>query len=212
MADFIAEVVARLFELIQAPLIDQHMLWAAIPLVVATLFMTLYFGKYSKEQLGWNTAFGNTMVFLFVSINLIQYMYYSEGAGSWDNVFSRPFYLTITIGLTAAAIILMLITYYHLLPKNIAFFLFSAPPVNVSIYVLMAIVYAQVPANIVTLTAAIIFFAIIFFILKGIQFLESRASRPEGLELGPKETMKEKFLRKLKEKNIELQKRKEKAE
>jgi len=139
-------------------------------------------------------------------------MYYSEGVGSWDNVFLRPFYLTITIGLTIAAVILMLTTYYHLLPKNVAFFLFSAPPVNVSIYVLMAIVYAQVPANTITLTAAIIFFVIIFTILKGIQFLESRASSPEGLELGPKETIKEKFLGKLKEKNIELQKKKEKAE
>lgn len=187
-----------------APLTDQRMLWAAIPLLIATLFITLYFGKYKEEELGWNTAFENTMVFLFVSFNIIQYMYYSGGgAGSWENVTSNRIYLTSTLVLMAAAIGLMLITYYHLLPKKVAFFLFSAPPVNVSIYVIMTIVYTGVPADIITLSAAILLFLLIFAILRGIQKLESMASKPEGISI-PQEKPEEKLLRKIKEKNVEL--------
>ncbi len=208
LMDILQAVIIRFVELLQAPLTDPRMLWSAIPLFIATIFMTLYFGKYQQEQLGWNTAFGNTMVFLFVSLNIIQYLYYADGTvGSWDNVLNSGFYLTITVGLLGASVILMLITYYHLLPKGIAFFLFSAAPVNVSVYVLMTIVYTGVPADRITLAAAIILFAVIFAFLRSLQTIERMASRPEGLEMPASETAEEKFLKKLKDRNVALEKR-----
>ncbi len=212
MSDLMAEVIERFWVLVASPLENEALLWAAAPLFIATLFMTLYFGKYSKEELGWNTAFGNTMVFLFVSMNLIHYMYFSDGVGSWDNVFGRTFYTTITFGLAGAAFLLMLITYYHLLPKKVAFFLFSAPPVNVSVYVLMTIVHAGVPADSITVGAGILLFIIIFAVVTIIQILERAAGRPEGLSFGgeSKETPREKFLRKLREKNLGLRKERKK--
>ncbi|MEM2908744.1 MAG: hypothetical protein QW590_01810 [Candidatus Bilamarchaeaceae archaeon] len=202
----IEAVSARFVQLVEAPLSDPQMLWSAVPLVIATLFMTLYFGKYKQEELGWNTAFGNTMVFLFMALNLIRQMYYADGVGSWDNVLSNNFYLSVSIALTVVALVLMLITYYHLLPRKVAFFLFSAPPINVSVYVLMTIIYTGVPADYITLLAALILFFIIFIILKLIQTLERAASKPEGLSFMPEETKEERFLRKLKEKNIQLEK------
>jgi len=174
-------VLARLMELIKAPLTDHKMLWTAVPLVIATIFITVYFGKYRREELGWNSAFGNTMVFLFVSINIIQYMYYSGGTGSIDNILSNQFYLTVALVLAAVAAFFMFIVYYHLLPKRVAFFLFSAPPVNVSAYVLMTMVYTGVPVDYITLAAAVLLFLIIFFGLKLIQKIEEMAGHPEGL-------------------------------
>lgn len=203
MADTLAEILSRFVTIVAAPLDDPQMLWAAIPLLIATLFMTLYFGKYKQEELGWNTAFGNTMVFLFVSINIIQYLFYSSGSGGWSNIFNNEFYFSLTAGLAGAAIVLMLITYYHLLPKRAAFFLFSAPPVNVSVYVILAIVYSKVPADMFTLAAAVLLFAIIFGILRALQVLESMAGKPEGLSLDNK-SKEEEVLQKLKEKNRKL--------
>ncbi len=171
----------RFIELVKAPLTDTQMLWTAVPLVIATIFMTLYFGKYRKEELGWATAFGNTMVFLFVSLSIIEYMYYVDGDGSWNNLFSNEFYLTITVALTLIALFFMFITYYHLLPKKVAFFLFSAPPVNVSVYVLMTIIYTEVPADYITLGAAVVLFLVIMLLLKILQKIESMASHPEGI-------------------------------
>ncbi|MFH0737704.1 MAG: hypothetical protein V1827_03385 [Candidatus Micrarchaeota archaeon] len=210
--DFISEVIGRLGVLVGAPLGDMRLLFAALPLLLATLFMTLYFGKYRKEGLGWNDAFDNTMVFLFVSINLIATMYFSDGAGSWDNVLSSSFYLTTTLVLAGAAFMLMLVTYYHLLPKRIAIFIFSTAPVNVSVYVLMTIIYAGVPPDLVTLMAAILLFGVIFAILRGLQVLESMASKPEGLELTPEQSREEKLLKKLKETNVKIVKEKGKIE
>ena len=194
MADtmvIITAIIDRFIQLVEAPLTEPKMLWIAVPLIIATLFMTLYFGKYRKEELGWNTAFGNTMVFLFVSINIIQEMYYSDGAGSWANLISNSFHLTITIILAAIAFFLMLITYYHLLPKRAAFFLFSAPPINVTVYVLMTMVYTEVPADYVTLGAAVLLFLVILFFLKVLQAIERRAGKPEGFDTGEKQKKKE---------------------
>lgn len=189
--EIIVAVLSRFIELLQAPLTDRQMLWTAVPLVIATVFMTLYFGKYRKEELGWGTAFGNTMVFLFVSIHLIQYMYYSGEGGSFENLFANQFYLTVTVVLVMIALFFMLMTYYHLLPKRVAFFLFSAPPVNVSVYILMTIIYTGVPADYITLGAAILLFLVILFLLRIIQKLEEMAGHPEGL-FAPSEKPKKK--------------------
>jgi len=212
LAFLINAVLARLVQLVEAPLSDPQMLWSAVPLVIATLFITLYFGKYKQEEIGWNTAFENTMVFLFMALNLIRQMYYSGGVGSWDNVLTNKFYFFTTVVLAATAFILMIITYYHLLPKRVAFFLFSAPPINVSVYVLMTIIYTGVPADYITLLAAILLFIVIYAILRTIQAIERLASKPEGISLAPEETKEQKLLKKLKEKNIYLEKLKKKQE
>ncbi len=193
-AEIATAVLSRLMELLKAPLTEPKMLWMAVPLVIATLFITLYFGKYRKEELGWNTAFGNTMVFLFVSLDIIQEMYYdANGVGSWNNLLANPFHLTMTIALIAVAMFLMLVTYYHLLPKRLAFFMFSAPPINVTVYVLMTMVYTEVPADYITLGAAILLFLLISIFLKIIRILEEKAGQPEGFT-----TKKEKPLKRRK--------------
>lgn len=200
--DILMQILLRFVDLVSAPITDQQMLWTAVPLVIATVFMTLYFGKYRKEELGWATAFGNTMVFLFISIGIIQYMYHSGDGSSWDNLFSNSFYLTITLILTGVALLFMFVTYYHLLPKKLAFFLFSAPPVNVSVYILMTIVYTGVPADYITLAAAILLFLVIFLILKLIQKVEEAAGHPEGL-FAPSEKPKKKKKKQKSEVEIE---------
>ena len=162
------QTLKRTIELVLAPLNNQDMLWIAIPLIVATLFMTLYFGRYKKEELGWNTAFGNTMVFLFVAITLIKEMY--QQGGSLESLFGNSLYLSLTAGLSGAGIFLMSVTYFHLLPKRLAFFFFSAPPINVTTYVVMAIVYANVPTDYLTVLAGIVFLVLILVVSKILQF------------------------------------------
>jgi hypothetical protein len=169
--DLAQQIWGRTVELALAPFYNQDMLWIAIPLLIATLFMTLYFGRYEEEELGWNTAFGNTMVFVFVAINLIKEMY--KQGGSFEALFETRLYFLMTVGLTAAGIFLMFVTYFHLIPKRLAFFLFSAPPINVSIYVAMAIVYANVPTDRLTAFAGLAFLILILLIGKALQFLLS---------------------------------------
>ncbi|MBU0532286.1 hypothetical protein KKB44_02210 [Candidatus Micrarchaeota archaeon] len=163
------QVRDRTIELVLAPLNNEKMLWIAVPLVVATLFMTLYFARYKKEELGWNTAFGNTMVFLFVALNIIKEMYYQDGVGSMENIYSNNLYFSISAGLVIAGMLLAFVTYFHLLPKRLAFFLFAAAPINVSVYVVMAVVYANLVADYLTILAGIVFLILIIVVSKILQ-------------------------------------------
>lgn len=165
------QVLGRTVELVMAPFDNQAMLWIAVPLIMATLFMTLYFARYKREELGWNTAFGNTMVFLFVALNIIKEMYYENGVGDLEHIYSNDLYFSISVGLIGASFLLMSVTYFHLLPKRLAFFIFSAAPINVSIYVVMAVVYASLPTDHVTVLAGIAFLVLIVIVSKILQLL-----------------------------------------
>lgn len=179
------QVWERSVELARAPLDNPEMIWIVAPLLMATIFMTLYFARYKKEELGWNTAFGNTMVFLFVALNIIKEMYYQEGVGSIDNIFSNNLYFSISSGLIIASIVLMYLTYMHLIPKRLAFFLFAAAPINVSIYVVMAVVYANLAADYLTIMAGLVFLIIILTTLKLLQLF----LRWWGIEAGKLERL-----------------------
>ncbi|MBI4344213.1 MAG: hypothetical protein HY555_01355, partial [Euryarchaeota archaeon] len=63
-------VLERVLALLGAPIANPEMIWFVVPLAAITLIMTLYFGLHPKEELGWNTAVGNTVALLFVSIDL----------------------------------------------------------------------------------------------------------------------------------------------
>ncbi len=164
------QVWDRTVELVLAPLNNINMLWVAIPLLIATLFMILYFGRHKKEELGWNTAFGNTMVFIFVAVAIIREMYI-QGGESFDGIFTPGLYGALALGLCVASGLLMFFTYFHLLPKRVAFFMFSAPPINVSVYAVMSLVYANVAVDYITVLASIVLLVIILVVGKLLQLI-----------------------------------------
>lgn len=178
----LAHVWDRFMELLNAPASEPQMLWFAIPLIFATLMMTLYFGRYRKEELGWNTAFENTMIFLFISFDLVRRMYYSAEPYGWANIFANPLYFMITVGLALVSIVSMLLVYYHLLPKRVTFLLFSKLPINIALYVTMTIVYAGVAADWVTVGAGALLFIVVWVVIKAIQMLQAASARKHDEE------------------------------
>jgi hypothetical protein len=177
-----SQFLARFTELVMAPVNEPAMVWFAAPLVIATLMMALYFGRYRKEELGWNSAFANTMVFLFVSIDLIRQMYESVAPFSWLNILNSPLYLSLTVALAGFSIFSMIVVYYHLLPKNIAFKIFSDLPVNIALYAIMTVIYAGVPADLNTLVAAILLFLIAWVCLRTLQSLQRLSAKKKHEE------------------------------
>jgi hypothetical protein len=177
MGLIVIHVWERFLELLRAPATEPEMLWFAIPLVFATLMMTLYFGRYRKEELGWSTAFENTMIFLFVSFDLLRKMYNSTAPGSWDNILGSSLYLPITAGLALISVVSMFFVYYHLLPKRLAYIFFSKLPINIGIYVVMTIVYVGVAADWITVGAAVLLFALVWIVIKGIQLLQKLSGK-----------------------------------
>jgi signal transduction histidine kinase len=191
--EFIRLVQQRFVELALAPLENTTMIWAMVPLAAVIIFMTLYFARHRSEDLGWNTAFGNTATFLFMAVNLVREMYYSKMPPGWENVTSNKFYFTFTLAVAGASVFLMIVTYFHLLPKRLAFTIFSPAPINVAVYVMMAVVYAGVPADYVTLAAGAALTVVVAMCAKIIQLIAA-AFIEDVKELDEKEQKRRKEL------------------
>ena len=69
------EILSRLTAIITAPYVYPHMLWIILPLLLSLLFTEFYFSRYTYEELGWGSAFGNALVLIFVSLDLLRYLY-----------------------------------------------------------------------------------------------------------------------------------------
>lgn len=169
---FWQQTVNEFWLLLEAPLWAPEMLWILAPLIATFLVMTFYFGLYQREELGWNTSVANTIVLFFVAIDLLRTMfYYSSPPSAWNYLLNPWKFLTIIL-IIAEAILLFALAFRHAIPKHVMFFIASPLPVNLQAYVIAAIVYLRLPPTWYTLFAALLLFAVLFVVSKGLQWLQ----------------------------------------
>ena len=166
------QVYLRFVELLSAPVHHENMLWIVIPMVTATILMTLYFGKHPEEELGWNTAFGNSMIFIFVALDIFRFLYNTTTPPSMWNLVSNTTYIGITFALLILGITLLVVNYYHFLPEKLDFILCSGPPVQVLSYTFMTIVYAGVASDMFTFLAALFLLITLMGALRVLQLIQ----------------------------------------
>tara|TARA_Y100000310_G_scaffold133889_1_gene132864 strand:+ start:3598 stop:4140 length:543 start_codon:yes stop_codon:yes gene_type:complete len=149
----------RFMELILAPSQYTEMLWIAIPLTL-TLFLTeLYFSRYKSEELGWNSAYGNALVLIFVSLDIFRYLYN-------NNLLET---LTIKLALAFAvaimAVLLTLVNFLHIIPEKMAYGLSSKLPMNFIAYISLILIYSSIPIDLLTIICSATFLIIISLLL-----------------------------------------------
>ncbi len=157
---FSGAVYSRAEEIVLTPYTTPTILWTILPLVITTFMIGLYFGRYKTEELGWNTAFGNTISLLWVTTALIRFLYEEYGSWiflTWDPAGHTPKVIIIGL-LTFWAFILAICNFFHALPKWLSFLFSSAVPVNITALLLIIIVIGKIPVDAATWTAAIILF------------------------------------------------------
>jgi hypothetical protein len=164
---FVPTLLERIQNLIMAPLTHNDMLWIAIPLIITLVALEFYFGIYKDEELGWNTALGNSMVLIFVGIDLLRRLYY-QGAFeeiSINALMSSTPKTMLALFILSQGMVLILISFFHALPEGLAFVLSSPLYVNLVAFFSTAIIYTNLPLDFTTaLAAAIIFVSSIFII------------------------------------------------
>lgn len=179
--------IDRLKQIILAPIEYPEMIWILTPMAVTLLLMTLYFGRYKREELGWNTAVGNSLVLLFVSLDLLQKAYPEANPLRALLVFLRTmsdsgFATEVLPGIVAGMILLyslFLLTadFHHWLPKKLAFFISSSLPINILAYFGIIFVYGATagsppPLDWYTFFAFFTLFAALYYFLSLIQLVE----------------------------------------
>ncbi len=172
ITQFTAIVYGRLVDITTAPIRISGMLWIITPLVVALLLMEFYFSRYSKEELGWNTAVGNSLVLIFVAIDLLRHIYGDQNFLAMEISELLLVKKTIIALVVAAGSFLLLFTeFFHILPKKFAFFVSSSLPVNLIAFFAIILVYSEIPLDVYTLISAIVMFVVLLLVFRIIKQL-----------------------------------------
>lgn len=180
---FVVILYDRLMDIITAPARIPGMLWIITPLVAALLLMEFYFGRYTKEELGWNTAVGNSLVLIFVSIDLLRYIYGDTNFLAME--VSQIFVVEKTIialAVAAGSILLLFTEFFHMLPKKFAFFVSSSLPVNLTAFFAIILVYSDIPLDVYTLISALVMFIALLIVFRILKMLVPKAQRQDFIE------------------------------
>lgn len=170
------ELYQRFIEITLAPIHFKEMIWILTPLLVSLLLMEFYFDRYKNEELGWNTAFGNSLVLIFVSLDLLRFLY-NHGMLDYVTLENALVIAVVLLGLT-----LTVMTYFHILPKEVAFGLSSRLPINIIAYLTVVIIYAGIIIDFYTAVASVFFAVFVGAVLKLVSWLVPESGEIPELE------------------------------
>ena len=158
----LTQLYNRTIEIIIQPGINTEMIWILAPLLATLLLMELYFSRYEDEELGWNTAFGNSLVLIFISASLLKQMYLQGGLTY--NI--DPVQLGTISAVLLVGFILTTLDYFHVIPEEIAFGLSSRLPINFLAYAAILMVYGSLPIDFITAVGFVIVLILLSIALK----------------------------------------------
>lgn len=165
-------VIERFLELISAPYFHKEMLWIVLPLVIGLIIMQVYFGRYKKEELGWNTAVGNSLALIFVSVDLVRQIF-TNSTGTVAEIFLGEFgRVMVVIILAFVSMWLLFGEFFHFLPKKFAFIISSSIPTSLAAYIAITLIYTNTPTDFTTFIAALLLLVVLVAVFKIIHFLE----------------------------------------
>ena len=168
-------------EIFSAPLKDTSIWWLLAPIILFWVVIEIYFGRYKKENLGWNTALGNGLSMFWIVIISFKVLFdESLGLFSIDKLLFVVF-----IGIYA--ILIIFISFTHKIKENV-FFLIASPT---AVYYLSAIailwIYNLLTINIWVAADLIILYLIILILetlLKKLIPAASTETKHSELQLG----------------------------
>jgi hypothetical protein len=137
------DLYSRGFAIIDAPFRVPDMLWMLIPILATLLFMEFYFGRYKEEELGWNTAFGNSLVLTFVAIDLFRRIYEPTGMTVLATLQSNDAKILIAMVIFGFALLLAFTNFFHFISKKVAYAISSAPFIHLLALLGIIVVYSD---------------------------------------------------------------------
>jgi hypothetical protein len=160
------QVIARTIAIISAPLSQSKMVWILGPMIAAMLLMSLYFGRYKAEELGWNTAFGNSLVLIFASVDLLRFLF-NKGT-----LFSFDLQNALVFAIVLQGILLTFLNFFHLMPKSIAFGISSGMTINIVVMFVIILIYSNLPLDYITAIACSLLAIAFILAIKIIQAIQ----------------------------------------
>lgn len=78
--------LGALKEILTAPFRNTNILWQLAPVIILWMIIEIYFDTHKREQLGWNTAIGNSISLSWISLAAIQQLFASKSASLYSGI------------------------------------------------------------------------------------------------------------------------------
>lgn len=167
-------VLVRMLDIISFPFEYPDILPSLAPIIVGMIVLELYFGRYTHEELGWNTAVGNATMLVTTGIVLLLELDLATEIGSSE---ARVAFLIIMTGL-----VILTFDFYHIWPKTLAFNMSSAFVMYLLAYYAIFLGYSDTPITQETGAALVIFFLLLLGIFEWVKGMEVSADVGEELD------------------------------
>ncbi|MBD3259654.1 hypothetical protein GF371_03400 [Candidatus Woesearchaeota archaeon] len=166
MIDTVIEYLTLVWKIFSTPWTSLETLWLVLPLVLILILIHLYFGRFRSEELGWNSAFGNSISLLWICVILFRFLFDKYSFFTLIRETQAIDNLIIVLALTAWVILLLAFNYFHAVPKKLAFALSSADSTYILAYIIISVIIGGFSMSIETLIASAILFAAVFAALE----------------------------------------------
>lgn len=181
--------------------------WIVLPLAIATIAVIFYFQKYKSERPSWNDYFANSLVILFVSMNLIKHIY-EIGNFGMINFLEYPYKSIAVIILLYFGIDVAKLNFEHLFPEKLSRYISSPLTINTLVYVVILYVYTNMENSFLLFLSLIIIWVVIIAALnlikwpirKSFEYLEEQRRKDRIRDVKEEEFEIKELKRKLKEK------------
>jgi len=120
MVELWANVLTGFKEIFSAPFRDLSILWLLVPLAIFWFVMEIYFGRYKKEKLGWNSALGYGLSMFWIVVISFRTMF--ENGFELFSIDKLLFVIFIAL----YSIFIIIVSFTHKIKAKI-FFLFTSP-------------------------------------------------------------------------------------
>ncbi|MFB6174569.1 MAG: hypothetical protein ABEJ87_01165 [Candidatus Nanohalobium sp.] len=165
------EVMNGVYQIVTAPLSHPDMIPTLLPLILGGVVLELYFGKYTEENLGWNSSVSNSVIWISTGITLILT---ANLTTIWGKGVS---YFLIGLGLFTGYM-----NFFHKWNPTVAFIASSSGVVYSIAYVSVVMIKSGMPLNQTTIQSAALALIGIGICFHLIKFIEPSKKDLFGME------------------------------
>ncbi len=144
--------------------------WAVLPLLIVTILTVIYYRRNRSEKVGWDSYFTNSLILVFVSVDLLRYVYTLGIAGA-INYIDNPLKSFAIIFLLIFGLFVSRLNFSHLLPEKLTSYISSPIMVNLVAYIIILYVNSTLDNTWEMFSALLILFVVLIVALNFIRVL-----------------------------------------
>jgi hypothetical protein len=158
MAEVWVNILSGFKEIFSAPFKDPSILWLLAPIALFWLVLEIYFGKYKREKLGWNTTLGYGMTMFWVVVISLRTMFENN-----FELFSIDKILFLLV-IATYSIFIIIVSFTHKLREKV-FFLVASPSLVYYLFIIaILLVHGVLELNLWVVVDLVILYIVILLL------------------------------------------------